>query len=235
MEEKGLQERLSPDEDPDFYVRTLAATWGHLDLVQDWLQHHTHEPGKVTENVLFPAAMYGQLEVLDLAIPFGDLYRVDNSVDYPGWTLMHFAVEGAERNYIIPEQTQPDPNIPRRSSSIVAGVPESQPKTPEEVFWKQMDIIVKLAECGVPLAVRDRAGHTASFRACNKLEVPFLQGAILLDILALLKLKAERNPKEPQVDTPGTDSDGCFVTHYMVNSQLTSVVQSHIHYPKTIV
>lgn len=71
MEEKGLQERLSPDEDPDFYVRTLAATWGHLDLVQDWLQHHTHEPGKVTENVLFPAAMYGQLEVLDLAIPFG--------------------------------------------------------------------------------------------------------------------------------------------------------------------
>lgn len=71
MEGKGLQERLSPDEDPDFYVRTLAATWGHLDLVQDWLQHHTHEPGKVTENVLFPAAMYGQLEVLDLAIPFG--------------------------------------------------------------------------------------------------------------------------------------------------------------------
>lgn len=43
-----------------------------------------------------------------------------------------------------------------------------------------MDIIVKLAECGVPLAVRDRAGHTASFRACNELEVPFLQGAILL-------------------------------------------------------
>ena len=70
---KGYEEKRSPDEDPDFYVRTLAATWGHLDLVRDWLQHHEHEPGKVTENVLFPAAMYGQLEVLGHAIPFGEL------------------------------------------------------------------------------------------------------------------------------------------------------------------
>ena len=70
-ERKDVHEKDSPDENPDFYVRTLAATWGHLDLIRDWVQLHEDEPGKVTENVLFPSAMYGQLEVLNFAIPFG--------------------------------------------------------------------------------------------------------------------------------------------------------------------
>ena len=61
-----------PEEDPDFYISTLAAPWGHLDLIQDWLKIHGSEPGKVTEKVLFPAAMYGQLEVLEVAIPYGE-------------------------------------------------------------------------------------------------------------------------------------------------------------------
>ena len=72
--------------------------------------------------------------------------------------------------------------IPRHVdySSIVSGVPETQPRTPEEVVWKQLDIIVMLAEHGVPLDLPDRAGHLASFRACHELEVSFLEGAILL-------------------------------------------------------
>ena len=65
-------------------------------------------------------------------------------------------------------------------SSIVSGVPETQPRTPEEVLWKQLDIIVMLAERGVPLDYADNAGHSASFRACHELEVSFLEGAILL-------------------------------------------------------
>lgn len=65
-------------------------------------------------------------------------------------------------------------------SSIVSGVPETQPRTPEEVLWKQLDIIVMLAEHGVPLDHADNAGHSASFRACHELEESFLEGAILL-------------------------------------------------------
>jgi len=61
------------DEDPDFYIRTIAATWGHLDLISDWLPHHSHEPKVVAQNVLVPAAMYGQLEVLKMALKYGKL------------------------------------------------------------------------------------------------------------------------------------------------------------------
>ena len=76
----------------------------------------------------------------------------------------------------------PQTVIPRHVdySSIVSGVPETQPRTPEEVVWKQLDIIVMLVEHGVPLDLPDRAGHSASFRACHELEVSFLEGAILL-------------------------------------------------------
>ncbi len=66
--EKG---RTSMEEDPDFYVPT-AATWGHLDLIRDWLPLQDDNPSKVTELVLFPAAMYGQLEVLVHALPYGE-------------------------------------------------------------------------------------------------------------------------------------------------------------------
>ena len=60
-----------PTEDPDFYIRTIAATWGHLDLVKEWIPHHREDPAKITDQVLIPAAMYGQLELLKFALEFG--------------------------------------------------------------------------------------------------------------------------------------------------------------------
>ena len=60
-------------EDKDSYIRDVAAMWGHLDLIEAWLPHQRHDPAKVTEYVLFPAAMYGQLEVLNLALRHGTL------------------------------------------------------------------------------------------------------------------------------------------------------------------
>ena len=70
-EKRDLEKDHYAEEDPDFYVPT-AATWGHLDLLRDWVILHKDEPGKVTELVLFSAALYGQLEVLEYALPFGE-------------------------------------------------------------------------------------------------------------------------------------------------------------------
>ena len=70
-------------EDEDSYIRDVAAMWGHLDLIEPWLPHHRHEPAKVTEYVLFPAAMYGQLEVLKLALRDGEgkiVYHLDIAI-----------------------------------------------------------------------------------------------------------------------------------------------------------
>ena len=64
--------RNEPTEDPDFYIRTIAATWGHLDLIKEWLPHHRDHPAKITDHVLIPAAMYGQLEVLEFALESGE-------------------------------------------------------------------------------------------------------------------------------------------------------------------
>ena len=69
--EKKDKSKDDMDEDPDFYIRTIAATWGHLDLIRDWLPHHRHEPEVVAQNVLVPAAMFGQLDVLKLALNQG--------------------------------------------------------------------------------------------------------------------------------------------------------------------
>ena len=67
--DKGKDEE---EGDPDIYIRTIASTWGHIDLIKDWLPHHRHEPDRVTYNVLFPAAMYGLLDVLQLALKYGE-------------------------------------------------------------------------------------------------------------------------------------------------------------------
>lgn len=61
------------DDDPDSYIRTIASTFGHIDLIREWLPHHQHDRGKVTYNVVIPAAMYGQLEVLNMAVRYGEL------------------------------------------------------------------------------------------------------------------------------------------------------------------
>ena len=59
------------EDDPDGYIRTIASTWGHVDLIKEWLPHHQGDPAKITDNVLIPAAMYGQLEILKMAIEYG--------------------------------------------------------------------------------------------------------------------------------------------------------------------
>ncbi len=66
-----------PKEDPDFYIRTIAATWGHLDLIKEWIPHHLEDRAKITDHVLIPAAMYGQLEVLKLALKHGETKASD--------------------------------------------------------------------------------------------------------------------------------------------------------------
>ena len=58
--------------EPFSYVRT-ATTYGSLELILDWLKHHGQdEPDLVSDLVLATAAMYGQLEVLQHAISFGE-------------------------------------------------------------------------------------------------------------------------------------------------------------------
>ena len=59
------------DFDPDDYIRT-AVTYGRLDLVEDWVPHHQDHPDRVSELVLFPAAMFGQLELLGFGIDYGE-------------------------------------------------------------------------------------------------------------------------------------------------------------------
>jgi hypothetical protein len=70
-QEAAMQKRdkEKSDEDEDSYIRDLASVWGHCDLVQAWLPHHHHEPAKITDYVLFPSVMYGQLGVMRLALP----------------------------------------------------------------------------------------------------------------------------------------------------------------------
>lgn len=83
MAEGRVPRPNEPKEDPDFYIRTIAATWGHLDLIKEWIPHHLEDRAKITDHVLIPAAMYGQLEVLKLAlkhgeslIPFSDMHNI---------------------------------------------------------------------------------------------------------------------------------------------------------------
>ena len=57
--------------DPDDYIRT-AVFYGRLDVVKDWLPHQRGDPGRVSELVLCPAAMYGQLEVLRCGLDYGE-------------------------------------------------------------------------------------------------------------------------------------------------------------------
>ena len=73
-DEKRDKEKPLPEDigfDPDDYIRT-AVTYGRIDLVQEWLPHNLEDPGRITELVLFPAAMYGQLEILGCALERGE-------------------------------------------------------------------------------------------------------------------------------------------------------------------
>lgn len=69
--EKGDREREDDGYDPNDYIRLVASTWGHLDLIEEWLPHHVDNPAMISEYVLFPSAMYGQLELLKMALRYG--------------------------------------------------------------------------------------------------------------------------------------------------------------------
>ena len=60
-------------DDDDGYVST-ATFYAQEDVVNDWLTQSARRvgPRRVTELVLFPAALYGHLNILTLALPFGE-------------------------------------------------------------------------------------------------------------------------------------------------------------------
>jgi len=107
---------------------------------------------------------------------------------------MHFAVEGAQRVVVIRQEgdevVQVRPASGRDSLLwFIIQAPNAhhdtflmgnQPATVEEVRWKQMDIIMALAQAGLSPAIEDSNGDTASDRACRRLEDPFIEGAMLL-------------------------------------------------------
>ena len=66
-------------------------------------------------------------------------------------------------------------------NEIVSGTPPlQQPKTNEEVKWRQMDIIYYLAQHGVPITEKDSMGHSPSDKASMLDEIDFTEGAMLL-------------------------------------------------------
>ena len=69
MQDSRGREEL--EEDEDSYIRDVASVWGRLDLVEAWLPHHRDNGDKITDYVLFPSAMYGQLSVLKSALSDG--------------------------------------------------------------------------------------------------------------------------------------------------------------------
>ena len=66
------------EEDPDDYISTAVMFGRNEDLISEWLSANKDQPGRVTDLILTPAAMYGQLHVLEQALPYGKGYtRVD--------------------------------------------------------------------------------------------------------------------------------------------------------------
>lgn len=67
----GVRPPPEDDFDPDDYIRT-AVTYGRLDVVKEWLPHHRDDPQRITQLVLFPAAMFGQFELLSFCLEYGE-------------------------------------------------------------------------------------------------------------------------------------------------------------------
>lgn len=66
-------------------------------------------------------------------------------------------------------------------NEIVSGTPPlQQPKTNEEVKWRQMDIIYFLAMNSVPITEKDSTGQSPSDKASMLDEIDFTEGAMLL-------------------------------------------------------
>ncbi len=63
----------SPEPEDISYTRT-AVTLGAAEVISDWLTVEAHQSNKaeVTDMVLVPAAMYGQLRLLEAALQYGE-------------------------------------------------------------------------------------------------------------------------------------------------------------------
>ena len=69
-------------------------------------------------------------------------------------------------------------------NEIISGTPPlRQPKTNEEVKWRQMDIIYFLAQHGVPVTEKDSTGQSPSDKAIMLDEIDFTEGAMLLGMI----------------------------------------------------
>lgn len=77
--------RGSPEPEDHSYIRT-AVTLGAADMISDWLTVETNQANKglVTDMVLVPAAMYGQLRVLANALQYGRLKAYIILISTPG-------------------------------------------------------------------------------------------------------------------------------------------------------
>lgn len=63
----------SPEPEDNAYIRT-AVTLGNVEIIQEWLhvEEHKKDASSITDLVLVPAAMYGQLGLLEHALEFGE-------------------------------------------------------------------------------------------------------------------------------------------------------------------
>jgi len=67
-----MAERTDPEPEDHAYIRT-AVTLGNYEIIKDWLSVEEHQRNRamVTDLILVPAAMYGQLELIDCALKYG--------------------------------------------------------------------------------------------------------------------------------------------------------------------
>lgn len=69
MAEKGDEPRCKEKEDYS-YIRT-AVTLGNTEIIHDQLPYIKLDRNIITNFILIPAAMYGQLELLNLVLEYG--------------------------------------------------------------------------------------------------------------------------------------------------------------------
>jgi Leucine-rich repeat (LRR) protein len=195
MEPTSTPPSPEDDFDPDDYIRT-AVTYGRLDVVKDWLPHHRDDPQRISQLVLFPAAMFGQLELLIFCLDYGDMnHREEHHPVYRGWNLTHFAVKGIHMNVHVPaEENQQNGQLCGEENVL---------RTKLEIHSRLLDILAVLLSRGVDPTVPDCEGNTASGKASSlsSREECFLDGAVLLDIhVCTHSLESGGSPKTPGLE-----------------------------------
>eukprot|EP00731_Ephydatia_muelleri_P024118 Em0016g389a len=171
-------------DDDDSYVST-ATFYAQEDVVSDWLKQSAERAGRkrVTELVLFPAALYGHLNILTLALPFGDIHANNSK----GLSLLDAAIEGVQRSFV--ESSQGDHG---NRPMFLTAVPEMRAQ--------QLDIILALLRAGIRPDKVNSSGQTAAARAVGQ-ENPFREAAILLDLFT-----KQYSPKH-EIMLPGVDAE----------------------------